>query len=240
MAQIPLNGTIQDTDIVRSIMLFPNDETLRSHYLNVLNLKDRISKVQDSELVTVTAGDLKALLKGPSSAEVSNIAIEAVKGGTIAGDLLAIMYIMDSFKGTHQKLNDPSRNKAIHVMKKFGPGRRFGDSSPLPVSKGTILKNRKEFESVAHLWAATRLNQDYPFCEPGAWDYSQDACYKMLAAAASILNFSTTYIPKKMKSVISVVNPDKVWTIPEYIGSTTLKSDRLPDQLIKYLESYKA
>ena len=66
------------------------------------------------------------------------------------------------------------------------------------------------------------------------------AGHTMLAVAANILSFGTSYIPKRTKPAKPVVNPDNAWTIPEHIGSRKLESDRLPDQLMEYLESYRA
>ena len=240
MASIPLNGTSLDTDTVRAIMLFPNDPIVRDYYLTVLRLSSQISTAEDNELMTVAAKDLKSLVSGVSWSEVESLAIEAAKGGTIAGDVLATIYIMDAFQGQHAPFVDPSLNKAIHVMEMFGAGRRFGDGEKMPRSETTIRKKWDKFESVAHLWAATRLNQDYPFCEQGAWLNSVEACHTMLAVAANILSFGTSYIPKRTKPAKPVVNPDNAWTIPEHIGSRKLESDRLPDQLMEYLESYRA
>lgn len=240
MATITLNGTSDDLDIVRSIMLFPNDEALRNHYLKMLDLNDQISATADGESITIAVDDLKSALAGPSWMEVKSLATEAVKGGTIVGDLLATIYIMDAFKDRHDAFADPSFGKALHVIEKFAIGERFGDETPLPYSEGTIRKRWTEFESVAHLWAATRLNQDYPFCEPGAWQHSVEACHKMLAAAAGILKFGTNYIPKRTKPPKPVVDPVKAWAIPASVGSSRLESERLPDKLAEYLKSFKA
>ena len=240
MASIPLNGTSSDTDIVRAIMLFPNDQALRDHYISVLRLQDMIAEAEDSKPMTVSAKDIKSLLAGPSWNEIKSLATEAVKGGTVAGDMLATMYVMNAFKGKHPVFADPSLNKAIHVMKTFGIGQTFGDGSPVPYSKGTALKHWKEFESVAHLWAAARLNQDYPYCDEGAWQHSVEACHTMLAVAAGIHKFGASYIPKRSKPAGAVFDADNAWTVPEFIGLRGLESNRLPDQLIKYLKSYSA
>lgn len=240
MPYIPLDGTKRDTNLVWSIMLFPNDQELRSHYLRVLQLGDQLSQTDDSVTLTVTAGELRSLMHGPSWTEVLSLAAEAVKGGTIAGDILATIYLMNAFKGQHGAFHAPSFGKAVHVIQKFASGRRFGNGDPLPISEATIRKKWVEFESVAHLWAATRLNLDYPFCPDKAWLHSIDSCREMMAVAAGMLRFGANHIPERTKPPKPVLSLQDAWLIPEDVGSKTLKSDHIPDQLLEYLSSYKA
>jgi hypothetical protein len=82
------------------------------------------------------------------------LAAEATKQGTVAGDLLGLMYEMHL-----QGMDEPSFGKAIENYKQFALPLRYGDGEALKRSEATLRQYFNAFESVAHLWAAFRLNQ---------------------------------------------------------------------------------
>lgn len=90
---------------------------------------------------------------------------------------------------------------------------------------------------VAHLWAADRLGQAYPFAPD---PLSLESWPVFLEAAQGIFEFGKTYIPKRSRSKKSILDGDDYWVLPKVIQAIHLQTHRKPDALLKLLKNYKA
>lgn len=151
------------------------------------------------------------------------------KRAFIAGDILMTLYLMDRFK-----LPEPSMNKALFVAMEFAKKATYGDGTRLNTSERMVRQCWTEYESVAHLWAAFRINQAYPYTDDPFIDP------KFLEVAVGLYRFGTGFVPARAKKKIPVLDAQKCWALPDNVPASNLKSDRIPDRLLKYLKKYKA
>jgi len=232
MPTIILNGDSHDPIRVRAIMHFPNDDGLRNLYFVVDKIRNIVSKAKDdSKLIKVEAGDLRILVEGPDLARLDMASIEAIRSGIVAGDILATLYLMDRFS-----LEEPSLKKAVYVAHEFAKMERYGDGKRMNTSPKKIRACWQDFMSVAHLWAAFRLNQAYPYTS-NRTDFSS-GFQSLLEVAAELLRFGFKFTPLRSKS--TVLDCLQSWTLPEAVPPKVLRTNRLPDLLIKVLKNYKA
>jgi hypothetical protein len=150
---------------------------------------------------------MQCLLSGPSHHEIMERVGEATKRGTVAGDLISLIYRMH-FEGA----KEPSLNKAIGDYRKLALGDkllyagvrgRYGDGSPLRYADQTLRDCLEQFKSVAHLWAAYRLNRDHPFTTDSR-DFFRDtaALATCLGVAKGVGEFAATFMPKRTESPV--------------------------------------
>src|SRR5262249_10338561 len=147
-----------DLGWVMSIMLFPNDQGLREQYFAVQRVRMEVLDAKDGDLLQVDAQTLRFLLDAPRYEQLSNLTRLSTKRAIVAGDLLAALYLMDRFS-----VREPSINKAIHIAQRYAQGAKYSDGTELDSSERKIREHWQEFRPVAHLWAAQRLNEAYPF-----------------------------------------------------------------------------
>lgn len=220
METLELLGDELDGDRVMAWMLFPNEQDLRRAYIfrkTVINsyIKERIH----SDQVNVSVWVLQSMLDGPSRCELINRAEEATRQGTVAGDLLALIYEMHL-----RDVKEPSFNKAIKNYIKFALGRCYGDGEELKYSKKTLRDYFGNFEPVAHLWAALRLNREphrYTSSKNNIF-HSPEELHAMLGVAKAVGEFATNFTPKRTKPPKPVIDIDTLIKIPDGIPARRL------------------
>lgn len=220
MEKLELLGDGLDGGRVMAWMLFPKEPEVRMvHFVKEVMAQNFIKERASSELVNVPVWALQSLLEGPSKSEIHNLATEATKQGTVAGDLLGLMYEMH-LRG----VNEPSFGKAVEQYKEFAFGLRYGDSEALKRSEATLRNYFDAFEPVAHLWAAFRLNQGpYTFTtDPRDVFHTSDGLKSMLGVAKTIGEFATTFIPKRTKPPKPVIGSGTLVKIPDEIPALHL------------------
>lgn len=232
MPMLQLDGSINDNFWVRAIMHFPNDLQAAQRCFAVEKTMALIEGDSDSRKFDVDAYTLKLLINAPSYPTLKGQIVESTKRGTVAGDILASLYLMEKFG-----VDRPSMNKAIYCASEFAKNAQYGDGTPLAISEPTIRKFWDEFRPVAHLWAAFRLAQIYPYAsEP----FSPENFNAFLEVAQGIFEFGRGYYPKGSKSKNPILQGNDYWFIPELIQARRLISTRRPELLLQMLKKYKA
>lgn len=234
MPALQLDGSVHDYLWVSAVMLFPNDLSAAQKCFAVEQLKAMTDGDSDDEMRVVDTRTIRLILDAPSYADLGKQIVENTKRATVAGDLLAAIYIMDRFN-----VSRPSMNKAKFVAMEFAKKAQYGDGTPLNKSEPMVIKCWNEFHGVAHLWAASRLQLNYPYAHPGS-QLSPEGISTFLQVAQGLFEFGVSYIPNGSKPGNPILDPKKCWCLPNTIQARHLKSDRQPDRLLKTLEKYKA
>lgn len=233
MPTIELKGTSDDGGWVMALMLFPNNERLRDGCFAVNRISGSLDPARPKEAFAVDAKTLELILDTPSRSDLKTLTSNATKGGVVAGDLLAAMYLMKKFE-----IPEPSMNKAIHIASLFARDEKWGDGELMDTSERMIRQAWQAYRPVSHLWAAFRLNNAYPYAKRGTLFTSEVS--KLLGVASGVLEFATSFVPFRARPARAILPPNDVWAPPQSIEPLYLKSDRIPDRLLRYLKTYEA
>lgn len=231
MQWLEICGDGLDGARVMGWMCFPDSPELRQTLLarEILEAQMQGESV-DAGAVSTPRWVVQCLLRGPGHHEIKERVGEATKRGTVAGDLLGLIYRMH-FEGA----KEPSLNKAIGDYRKFalgekplysGGGARYGDGSPLRYADQTLRDCLDEFKSVAHLWAAYRLNAtEYAFTTDRR-DFFRDTATlaTCLGVAKGVGEFAATFMPKRTES--PVIERSLMVQIPAEIPALHLRMRR--------------
>ncbi len=237
MPLLKLDGTPLDRSLVRAVMLFPSDELLRERFIAVQKARALIQDCAESERVVLSALDVHLLLDSPrcgNSGEFDTLTDENTKGATVAGDILACLYLMKRFE-----MQEPSMNNAIFFAMDYAKKASYGDGAGLVASETKIRGYWKKYRSVAHFWAAFRLDREYRLGETGqAFDPANHQIF--LQASKGIYNFGSTFVPHRARPQQPILDPAECWQLPSKIRASNLKCDRYPDVLASILKKYEA
>lgn len=196
-------------------MLFPDDAVMRQAHLAREVVEQMLSSGEvEGSLVTVPVWMLRALADGEGKRTAKAAAGEATKQGTVAGDLLALVYEMH-VKG----LPEPSFGKAIEQYKKFAVGKKYGNGDALKYSEQTLRTYFDAFEPVSHLWAAFRLNMGpYAYtADPRDVFHKPESLFQFLGVARDVGEFATTFVPKRTKPPRPVLDVANMVSVPTNI-----------------------
>jgi hypothetical protein len=234
MPNIALDGTPYDISRVRSVMLFPNDDSRRDQYFAVERARLDVLEAKDAEHISLEVNTLRLLIDAPAYSVIKAGARDITKRAVVAGELLSILYLMNRFE-----LSEPSMNKAIFVAQGFAKESSYGDGSKINSSERMIRKYWNEFKPVAHLWAAFRINRAYGFA-PIKEVFTKEWFTPFLSVAAGLYNFGTQFVPFRPRDKKPMLNAETCWALPKSIPPSNLSTDRIPDKLIQTLERYNA
>lgn len=226
MEQLELVGDGLDGGRLLAWMLFPHNRQLRQvHFVRELVKQEYIAEGGSDKQVTLPTWMLQTLLDGPSDAEMVQLAAESTKRGTVAGDLLGLIYEMHV-----RGVMEPSFGKAIKRYKEFALGLKYGDGDALKYSEQTLRNYFNEFANVAHFWAAFRLNQGpYAFTEDSREVFHVETSFlKFLGVSKSIGSFAASFIPKRTKPPHPVIDQAQIVRVPDSVPSLTLRFKRNP------------
>lgn len=230
--QVELKGTADDGLWVQAIMYFPENEYLRRSWYASQYVMEYLSEL-DTNKAELNKSTLEILINAPSMTDLKNKTSDAVKKGVVIGDILSSIYLMEIFN-----MPEPSLNKARHIAKGFAKKNSYGDSSPMYTSEGKIKNILKEYKSVAHLWAAFRLNQAYPFTAHKNIFF--EGLPDFLSVSKGLLDFGLDFVPYRARPKEPILNKQKAWFLPPEIQSSSLISSNYPDGLKELLEDYDA
>jgi hypothetical protein len=234
MPNIELKGTPLDTKWIWAVMLFPDNDLIREQLFAIEEIEHVVKDANDDDRIEINAHTLKFLVDSPAYDALRDEVRIRTKEGVVAGDLLAIMYLMDRFQ-----LPEPSMNKAIFAASEFAKRNKYGDGSSINSSERMIRKYWNKYASVAHLWGAFRMNQVYSFAPTDkAVDYENSTPF--LAAAKGLYNFGVNFIPFRAKNGKPILDAGMCWAVPENIAASNLDPQRKPTTLINTLKKYKA
>ena len=231
--RISVTGTPEDSQWVLAVMYFPEDEHLRRSWYTVQVVSGWLKGLKTNDQIQLDRRTLTDLMDAPAFEELKLQTVKAVKKGVVAGDVLACIYLMDRFQ-----MSEPSINKAVHVIERFAADVRYGDSTPMNKSRKKIREAFKKYKSVAHLWAASRLNRAYPYA-----DESELLIEKLplfLEVSAGLLEFGRAFIPYRARPAEPILPVVGMWELPENTMVRHLSSETFPTELRRLLEDYDA
>ena len=235
MPIVDLHCAPDDAGRVLATMHFPKNKELREQYVALNRITSLIKGLKETDKIEIDVKTLNHVIDAASFVKMNELCGETTKKGVIAGDILSTIYLMDLFN-----IQEPSMNKAIHVAQEYAKTTTYNDGTKLNTSERMIRKYWREFMSVAHFWAAVRLNQSYTFCAYEETFSNHDNFKVFLEVSAELLNFGCNFVPKRTRQDTTILNRDNVWALPSDIPRRTLVSEEIPDELLKHLETYKA
>lgn len=227
--QVTLDGSPNDIGWIRATMLFPNDDVARRQCFAVEFAREKVLDCEDADRLEIAARDLGLLIDAPAYAELKKIVAANTKRAIVAGDILTGLYLMHRFE-----VPEPSMNKAKFVAMEYARTAKYGDGSRMNVSERMILECWNEYKSVAHFWAAFRINRAYPY----APDEEVFISKEFPEVAVEMYRFGIGFVPFRAKAPI--LNTAETWALPNHIPGRTLISERIPERLLKCLKKYKA
>ena len=222
----------RDLITILATMLSPTDDSLRNKIISLYMFYYRGRSFDNSESRDGEQDDFGLIL---SLAEDGvRPAIEsATKQGVIAGDILASIYLM-----AEHGVEEPSLNKGIYVVRKFSKVATYGDGARMPSSEQYVRDAWKKFRSVAHYWAAYRLNMGQNFV-PARALFSLRHLATFLSAAKTMQDFGVTVVSARNPSSGTLLDGDSIWSVPSDVPPLPLKNEVFPDRLFDLLKSYK-
>lgn len=213
MRYLEVFGDTMDRQRILGTMCFPEDAALRTAYVVDAIAREQSRGESTQEVSGVTREILAVLVSLPTVLPTMPKEIRAgVRAGLLAGEFYAALYAMHCFPSAFP---EPSKKKALFYLQDFAQRRTFGDGSGIVGSQPQLLANVKAAESVAHLWAALRLHKEYPMRPHAQVFSSPDAIASFLGIAASLEHFLTTFVPKRAKPRLPLVDSNKLWRVPQ-------------------------
>jgi len=208
---------------------------MRERYFAVERIRTEIADDAPRARVDVGTFTLRLLIEAPSLADMKILVSECTKQAMVAGDVLAALYVMDRFK-----IPEPSMNKAVFCAQEYAKkAKTYGDGTPLAISEAKIRQYWSKYRSVAHFWAASRLEESYPFVQQDQL-FSRGHFQKFLEVSQDIYFFGCAFIPKRAKPQEPILKHGECWALPDEIQPKQLSSTKEPAHLMKYLQKYKA
>ena len=216
MVELQITNDFESTKyIVVGAMLYPKNADWRTSYC----LRNRWTALaaQDTQH-TLSSSDVSDLLNAASRQELREAADAGSKQGTVAGDLLSLIYEQWRLDG-----DQPSMRKALSQYRKFAIGNKYGDGEALKYSD---MQLRVYFEAAApsaHLWAAYRLLKIIKD-RGGAYKaaFTAEGMPLLLGVAKELQDFATTFIPKGTKPAKSIIDMQEMLLLPETIAPVKL------------------
>ncbi len=227
--QVTLDGSPNDIGWIRATMLFPNNDVARRQCFAVEFAIAKVLGCEDADRLEIAARDLRLLIDAPAYADLKRIAVANTKRAIVAGDILMGLYVMHRFK-----VPEPSMNKAKFVAMEYAKTAKYGDGTRMNVSERMILDCWNEYKSVAHFWAAFRINRAYPY----APDEDVFISKEFPEVAVEMYRFGVGFVPFRAKAPI--LDAEESWALPTHIPGRSLVSEQIPERLLKYLKKYKA
>lgn len=231
--RITLVGDSTDGVWIQAVMYFPTDEYLRNSWYAAEITKGHLAATDEGQQIAMDKETLTRLIDAPADEELKQKADLAFKKGVVAGDILASIYLMDRFG-----IPEPSIKKATHIVEQFAADTEYGDSTKMNKSRKKIRDAFKEYKSVAHLWAAFRLNNAYPFAKGG--DIFLGKLPLFLAVSQGLLEFGESFIPYRARPEEPILPAEQMWELPQGTMATHLLINSFPTGITELLKNYDA
>ncbi|WP_288356336.1 hypothetical protein [uncultured Cycloclasticus sp.] len=233
--KLNLTETIDDVWNVSSLMLYPhpNDSNKRKDWVEQSkyhNLIERHKNNTEEQLPIYDMGTNYFFRTASfmSSKTLNKQTNNRIKKGFIAGDMLFHVYLMKE-----AGVIEPSLRKANFIIRN-----KTYKSHNKKYNEIEINNIWTKYKSVAHLWAALCLNEQYGFID-NAFE-SHKSMTLFLSIAQTLQKFATTFTTQRSKSPLIALN--SLYEVPSHIklGSFTPKKAELTQLYEKKLKKYKA
>jgi hypothetical protein len=204
---LSVSGDYESTKVaVIAAMIFPRSPVYRRAY----ELRQALSRRPIHEgTVRIGVPELRLLTDGPSRAEIRAAALSGTREGTVAGDLVALI-----FEQSRRGAPEPSLRSALSRYQAWALGRTYGDGGALKYSAMTLRTYLDAAAPSAHLWAAQRL-MTHEGERSNA--LTRAGLPRLLGLARAIQDFACTFVPKRTKPPKSVLSRSEVILVPEWI-----------------------
>lgn len=216
MVVLPITSDFESTKyIVIGAMLYPSNPDFRASYC----LRNRwVELTEKNTNHTLSSIEVRDLLNAASRQELNQAADAGIKQGTVAGDLLALIY-------EHWSLDrdQPSLRKALSQYREHAVGKKYGDGEALKYSDMQLRAYFEAAAPAAHLWAAYRLLKK--FKDRGKaykTAFEVEGMPLLLGVAKELQDFATTYIPKGTKPAKPIIDAQDMLLLPETITPIVL------------------
>lgn len=244
MPTIQLESDNRNAGRVLAVMLYPEDQSARTHY-EAVSLADFETKearregLRGSAQIRVSLDLLNALVDARSHREIAAEAKERTKRALLASWVLSGLYIMVR----HRLEDEPSVNKAIAGVSAYAATTTYRDGSPVSRSEPAIRAAIKEFGPVLHLWSAFSLHESFPIADTRA-PLVPPHLGKFLQVSAGLLEFAFSFRQRRVKRQVSLIPKDRAWVPPEPFRSSPLdlpqSAQRIPNRMQDFLRHYRA
>ncbi len=236
MPEIEICGDFMDSIRILALMHFPTDEALRQQYLAVKVSEWELGGALMTDLFKIEVSRLQTLLESPGKSKLRDITDSLSKRGFVAGDFLLNICGMHSFP---EDFDEPSERKAVFLAERFANETEYKDGSSLPADRSSILRIVKEFRDVAHLWAAWRFHEIIPGRNQEDILMSAQSIREFLGIAGTLQDFGCSFVPKRSRSEIPILNNETIWTVPDSVPRIELSWPSPPSHIIENLRFYK-
>ncbi len=234
LPEFDLSHNSLDQSRILAVMYFPNDESLRRAYYSVCLAEHELTETKEDREMGVSADFLEDLISAPSKQDLLRQSRKKGKRGMIAGDVLLAVYAMNSFP---KYFPEPSIRSAIFVAQRFAKETKFEDKTELPSSEKAIRGHFDEFRTVAHFWAAFRLQEIYSIRPDEDMLSSADAVQDFLGIAGTLQDFGCSFVPKRAKRQAPILDPDAIWSVSEAIPRWHRPWNDPPEWLVKAMKN---
>ena len=235
--EFELSHNSLDQSRILAVMYFPNDESLRRAYYSVCLAEHELTEAKEDREMAVSADLLEDLISAPSQQDLLRQSRKQGKRGMIAGDVLLAVYAMYSFP---KYFPEPSIRSAIFVAQRFAKETKFEDKTKLPSSEKAIRDHFYEFRTVAHFWAAFRLQEVYPNRPDEDMLSSADAVQDFLGSAGTLQDFGCSFVPKRTRHQRPILDPDSIWSVSEAFPRWHPPWKEPPEWLVEAIRNYSA
>ena len=180
---------------VIAAMLFPRNRAWRAVYRLRNEWEGRLAT--SAAPYTLTKAEVQAFLDAPDRAFLRGTAHLGVKQGSVAGDLLGLLY------ESHRRGVAPSLRSALSKYRAWAPGKRYGDATPLKYSDSQLRQYFDAASPAAHLWAALRHMQHLGDSgESYGVAFEREGLPYTLGLAAEFQRFAINLMPRRAQKPV--------------------------------------
>ncbi len=216
MTVLQITNDFESTkNVVIGAMLYPKNAEFRTSY----SLRNHWTALAVKNTHhTLSSADISELLNIASRHELRESSEAGTKQGTVAGDLLGLIY-----QRWRLGKDLPSMRKALSHYREFAVGRKYRDGEALKYSD---MQLRAYFDAAApsaHLWAAHRLLKNIKDRGKSYKEaFTPEGMPLLLGVAKELQDFAITYVPKGTKPSKPIIGAHEMLLLPEVIAPIKL------------------
>jgi len=220
---------VSEADYLLSVMLFDKTPHLIEPYLFYLSKPRQINATGDWERDHYWT---EVASEAPAFEAMKKMEIASYKRGLVAGWVLCVLYIM-VIKG----VKEPSKRKARDLLSENYLTKKWGDGSFMKCSRTLIEAVEKEYQNVAHLWAALAINHNdlFPYSDPTKKAILTADFEVFLQVSKQLENFGLQYLGTRNKQEKPIIPAASPWLLSADIVRSPLIINGKVDWLDPFL-----